>query len=88
MIVNHEACMSCHVHVQAGLLGALGLAGGLILETVLLIIRTNRPKTLEEVRREASDNTLRELPCMWPLNPHPLMSWTCTHDFAAISAPL
>jgi hypothetical protein len=38
--------------LQAGLLGSLGLGCGLIMETVLLIIRTNRPKPLEEVGGE------------------------------------
>ena len=35
--------------LQAGLLGVLGLSFGMLMETVLLIIRTNRPdKSLED----------------------------------------
>jgi hypothetical protein len=33
--------------LQAGVLGALGLAAGLLLETALLIIRTNMPEPLD-----------------------------------------
>jgi hypothetical protein len=34
--------------LQAGVLGALGLAAGLLLETTLLIIRTNMPVPLDQ----------------------------------------
>ncbi|GLI64005.1 hypothetical protein VaNZ11_007159 [Volvox africanus] len=39
----------------AGLLGALGLTAGLLLETLLLIIRSNRPAPLEERMPELFD---------------------------------
>ncbi len=40
----HGSC----VRIQAGLAGALGLTAGLLLETFLLIIRSNRPEPLED----------------------------------------
>lgn len=36
------------LHSQAGLAGALGLTFGLLLETVLLITRSNMPEPLED----------------------------------------
>lgn len=49
MHMQPDACFACvRACVQAGLLGVVGLTTGLLVETLLLIIRSNRPVPLED----------------------------------------
>jgi hypothetical protein len=47
-VLSQAPLPGCGGPSQAGLAGALGLTTGLLVETLLLIIRSNMPKPLEE----------------------------------------